>query len=73
MDLPFSEEEVLAMIKSAPKEKAPGPDGIIGLFFSSCWDVVKGDIIRAIQFFYLMNQHNFHFLNRVYVILIPKK
>jgi hypothetical protein len=33
MDLPFSEEEVLAMIKSAPKEKAPGPDGIIG--FSS--------------------------------------
>jgi hypothetical protein len=63
LDLPFFEEEVSAIIRMAPKEKAPEPDGFIGLFSSSWWDVVKGGIIRAIQFFYLMNQQDFHFLN----------
>jgi hypothetical protein len=73
MDLPFSEDEILAVIKATPKEKAPGLDVFIGLFFSSCWDVVKEDIMRAIQYFHLMNQQDFRFLNQAYVVLIPKK
>jgi hypothetical protein len=73
MDLPFSEDEILAVIKATPKEKAPGLDVFIGLFFSSCWDVVNEDIMRVIQYFHLMNQQDFRFLNQAYVVLIPKK
>jgi hypothetical protein len=33
LDLPFLEQEIKADIFNSPKEKAPGPDGYIGLFF----------------------------------------
>ena len=32
-DAYFTEEEVLATIKDMPADRAPGPDGFIGLFF----------------------------------------
>jgi hypothetical protein len=31
-DLPFTEAEVYTVIKEAPKDKAPGPDGFIEAF-----------------------------------------
>jgi hypothetical protein len=42
---PFSEAEFKKVIQKAPKEKAPDPDGFIGLFFSSCWEIIKFDLI----------------------------
>jgi hypothetical protein len=45
LELPFTEDEVHSVIKLAPKEKAPDPDGFIGLFFSSYWELVKEDIL----------------------------
>jgi hypothetical protein len=62
LELPFL-EEAFSISKLAPKEKAPGPDGYIGLFFSACWDLVKGDLLRAAQQFFMMNQQNLQFLN----------
>jgi hypothetical protein len=73
LELPFSGEEIKVVTMTAPKEKAPGPDGFIRIFFSSCWEIIKGEIIRAIQQFYLMNQQGLHFLNQSYVLLIPKR
>jgi hypothetical protein len=73
LDLSFSEEEVHAVIKEAPREKAPGPDGFIGIFFSECWNVIKGDLIRAVQHFYSMTEQELHLLNQAFVVLIPKK
>jgi hypothetical protein len=57
----------------APKEKGPGPDGFIGIFFSHCWDIIKTDLINAVNQFYCRNQQGLQFLNQAYVILIPKK
>jgi hypothetical protein len=57
----------------APKEKGPGPDGFIGIFFSHCWDIIKIDLINAVNQFYCRNQQGLQFLNQAYVILIPKK
>jgi hypothetical protein len=71
--LSFSEEEVHAVIKEAPREKASGPDGFIGIFFSECWNVIKGDLIRAVQHFYSMSEQELHLLNQAFVVLIPKK
>jgi hypothetical protein len=73
MDLPFTEPEIQSMVKHSPKEKAPGPDGFICLFFSECWNHIKEDLIRAVQLFYLINHQNLHLLNQSYVVLIPKK
>jgi hypothetical protein len=72
LEHPFTEEEVLFVIKIATKEKAPGLDDYIDIFFSTCWDTIKGDILSAIHQFYMMNQQSLHYLNQAYVVLIPK-
>jgi hypothetical protein len=73
LDMPFSEHEVKTAIHLSPREKAPGPDGYIGLFFSSCWEIIRHDFMRAVEQFYLLNQQGLHFLNQALVVLIPKK
>lgn len=35
LDIPFMEEEVWAVIKDMPADRAPGPDGFIGVFFQN--------------------------------------
>jgi hypothetical protein len=54
--MPISEDEVKKVVMSAPKEKALGPDGFIGSFFSHCWDIIKGDLLQAIYQFHRLNQ-----------------
>jgi hypothetical protein len=61
---------VIAELKT---DKAPGPDGYIGVFFKECWDVIKGDIMAAINFFYSQHDQHFKHLNSAHIILIPKK
>jgi hypothetical protein len=73
LDEPFTEQEVKIAIQNSLKEKAPGPDGYIGLFFSVCWDIIRQDIMRAVDQFYILNQQGLHFLNQAFVVLIPKK
>jgi hypothetical protein len=73
LDLPFSEEELKKLIMEIHKEKAPGPDGFIGLFFSHCWQIIKDDIASAVNQFYNLNQQGLQFLNQAFIVLIPKK
>jgi hypothetical protein len=56
LELPFTEDEVREVILQAPEEKTPDPDGLIGLFFSSYWGIIKSDLLNAALQFYLMNQ-----------------
>ena len=46
LDAPFTSQEIEAVIKDMPSEKAPGPDGFIGCFYKKCWPVIKDDVIR---------------------------
>jgi hypothetical protein len=66
-------EELQLVIAHAPKEKAPRPDEFIGLFFSWCWNIIKHDLLEVVEYFFSMNQQDLHFLNRAYIVLIPKK
>jgi hypothetical protein len=60
-------------IVNAPKENALGPDGFIGIFFSSWRDIIKQDLCNVVQLLFHMNQHELHLLNQAYVVLVPKK
>jgi hypothetical protein len=61
------------VIKEAPKEKGPGPDGFIGVFFSLCWGIIKQELMLTVNQFFSMNQQGLHLLNQAFIILIPKK
>ena len=37
----FTEEEVWAVIKELPADRAPGPDGFIGAFYHKAWNIIK--------------------------------
>lgn len=51
LDMPFTEQELFGIIKSLPSEKAPGPDGFIGIFYKECWGVIKDDLFQAVMGF----------------------
>lgn len=55
-----------------PGEKAPGPDGFIGIFFKTAWSIIKRDIIDAINLFYSQHRHQLNLLNSGSIVLIPK-
>ena len=71
-DLVFSEEEIWAVVKEMPSDKAPGPDGFIGLFFQKAWEIVKGDLIAALHKLFIGNGVGFGRLNQALITLIPK-
>jgi hypothetical protein len=51
LEMPFSKNEVKIVVKEAPKEKVLDPNGYIGSFFSYCRDIIKGDILKAVDQF----------------------
>lgn len=68
----LTEEEVLAVVKDIAAEKAPGPNGYIGSFFKT-WNVIKDDILAAVNYFYQQHDQHLKHLNNAHIILIPKK
>ncbi|WMV22580.1 hypothetical protein MTR67_015965 [Solanum verrucosum] len=53
-------------------DKAPVPDGFTMAFFIHCWDVVKVEVIAAIQNFHSQGYFEKNF-NATFIALIPKK
>lgn len=51
--------------------KAPGPDGLNGLFFQQHWQIISGDILREVQLFFESGTLN-PVLNKTQITLIPK-
>jgi hypothetical protein len=66
-------EELKRVIMESPKEKAPGPDGFIGIFFSTCWEVIKEDLLKVVHHFFIQNQQGLNLLNQALIVLVPKK
>jgi hypothetical protein len=73
LEADISKNNVKKFVLSGPEEKAPDPDGFIGLFFSLCWEITREDLMLAINQFFSINQQNLHLLNQAYIVLIPKK
>ena len=69
----FSEEEVQHVVHQMQSDKAPGPDGFIGVFYKSCWNIIKQDILAAVNYFYTNHDQHYNLLNTAHVVLLPKK
>ncbi|KAG6650034.1 hypothetical protein CIPAW_06G015500 [Carya illinoinensis] len=67
-----SEMEIWDVVKQTPSTKAPGPDGFTKLFYKIYWEVIKIDLVAAIQNFFI-NGKLLKELNHTNIALIPKK
>jgi hypothetical protein len=50
---PFSNEEVDAVVRHLPSNKAPGPDGFNTDFIEHCWSIISADFYQLCQSFFL--------------------
>jgi hypothetical protein len=55
-----------------PNEKAPGPDGFIGLFYKKCWTIIYTDLLAALQAFHSLRTQKLDLINEANVVLLPK-
>jgi mannosylglycoprotein endo-beta-mannosidase len=69
----FSEEEIWEAIKDMPKEKVPGPDGYIIVFYQKCWHIIKNDFVEAFNGLYHLDGRAVEQINGAYTELLPKK
>ena len=69
----FTEEEVWAVIREMPPDRAPGPDGFMGAFYQRVWHIIKHDIMAVLLKLYVGNGRGFGKLNTTLITLITKK
>uniref|UniRef100_A0A2N9FR65 Reverse transcriptase domain-containing protein n=1 Tax=Fagus sylvatica TaxID=28930 RepID=A0A2N9FR65_FAGSY len=67
-----SVEEIKGTVWEMNPWKAPGPNGMPGVFYQTYWEVVGNDIIAAVQNFFSSGVM-LRELNQTFIILIPKK
>ena len=58
-------------VKHVPNDKAPGPDGFIGLFFKKCWHIICQDFYELDKAFH-SGTANLENINGSYITLILK-
>jgi hypothetical protein len=73
LEEPFLEQEIHQAIKEMPVDKALGPNGYTGIFFKSCWDIVKEDVSLVFNSIFNLRCANLGLLNSANIVLIPKK
>ena len=67
----FTADEVELALKQMKPLTAPGPDGMSPIFFKSCWNFIRHDVIDASLA--ILNSGNMPTsLNHTYISLIPK-
>ncbi|WVZ62402.1 hypothetical protein U9M48_012158 [Paspalum notatum var. saurae] len=73
VDSPFTTEEVWAIIKELPSDRALGPDGFNGAFYKTAWPVIRREVMQALVAFHEGSGGGFHALNNGLIVLLPKK
>lgn len=68
----FSEEEIKSVIWNIDSNGSPGPDGFTFGFYKTCWETIKGDVMRMMNEFHL-NGKLVKGFNPSFICLIPKK
>ncbi|XP_026446086.1 uncharacterized protein LOC113346789 [Papaver somniferum] len=71
LDAMPEEEEIRATIFSMDPDRSPGPDGFSGCLYRACWNIIKEDVIQAIQFCW-RRRYIPKGLNSNFLVLLPK-
>jgi hypothetical protein len=70
---PFLDDEILRAISLTPSDKAPGPDGYTANFFKSCWEIIRGELVAALNTIHKLRCLNMDLLNSVKYSVNPKE
>ena len=69
---PVTMKELKSALSQMKPDNGPSPDGFIARFFSTCWDIIKYDLLRMVR-----NSQIHHKLggstNSSFLALIPKE
>ncbi|XP_074277515.1 uncharacterized protein LOC141601144 [Silene latifolia] len=68
----YREDEIVAAISQMHQLKAPGPDGMNGLFYQSYWHVIGLDVVASVLGI-LRGEISPSEFNKTNIVLIPKK
>lgn len=71
LDFDVTEEEIINVIKSMPKNKTSGPDGFTSEFFLLAWDVDGNQMVNAI-FEFFSSGNLLKEINGTLITLLPK-
>ena len=64
-------DELRRIIMSMNPHSAPGPDGFGGKFYQVCFDIIKKDLLDAVNHFYIGNSMP-RYMTHACLILLPK-
>ncbi|XP_015169513.1 uncharacterized protein [Solanum tuberosum] len=65
-------EEVKHVVFNLNGDSTSRPDDFLGIFFQSCWDIIREDIIRMVKAFFC-GQELPRFVTHTNLILLPKR
>jgi hypothetical protein len=68
----FTEDKAWVVIRALLPDKAPGSDGFTARFLKVCWDIIKPDVMAALDTFWHLDTRDLHSANEALVVLLPK-
>jgi hypothetical protein len=73
LDTMINDDEIRNAVMGMHSEKAPRPNGFIGLFYNDCFEVIREDLSKAINDFYQHKCNSLHLGNEANIVLLPKR
>lgn len=64
-------QEVTKIILSIDANSSPGPDGLSGMFYHKCWDIIAEDMHNAVKAIFSGSTLT-KFYTHTYIVMIPK-
>jgi hypothetical protein len=68
----FTEEDIWLVIHSLPPDKTPGLDSLTARFLQVAWEIIRLDLMVAMETFWCIDTGDMIATNDAFMILLPK-
>jgi hypothetical protein len=68
----FTEDKVWTVIRALPLDKAREPNDFTERFLQVCWDLIKPNVMAALDAFWRVDTRDLHLANEALLVLLPK-